>query len=199
MNLETHKHGNPGFTLIEIMAVVLIIGMLSGIVGFAVFQQVDKARVVTAKTQIARLESSLELYNMDNGHFPTSEQGLEALMGALTKGNHQRYIDHPESLGDAGTVADGNAILGHLLGSKDVSRQVTSHAAATTGLDDGLLKKMLPVLASMVMGSMSKQATAGNMAGGNAAAGGLRTQLLDSDKDGSVIDDILGMAGRFMR
>jgi general secretion pathway protein G len=77
-------HGNPGFTLIEIMAVVLIIGMLSGIVGFAVFQQVDKARVVTAKTQIARLESSLELYNMDNGHFPTSEQGLEALISEPT-------------------------------------------------------------------------------------------------------------------
>ena len=80
MNFETHRHGNPGFTLIEIMAVVLIIGMLSGIVGFAVFQQVDKARVVTAKTQINRLESSLELYAMDNGRFPTSEQGLEALI-----------------------------------------------------------------------------------------------------------------------
>jgi len=84
MNLKAHMHGNPGFTLIEIMAVVLIIGMLSGIVGFAVFQQVDKARVVTAKTQISRLESSLELYNMDNGHFPTSEQGLEALISEPT-------------------------------------------------------------------------------------------------------------------
>ena len=84
MDFETHKHGNRGFTLIEIMAVVLIIGMLSGIVGFAVFQQVDKARVVTAKTQISRLESSLELYNMDNGRFPTSEQGLEALISEPT-------------------------------------------------------------------------------------------------------------------
>jgi general secretion pathway protein G len=84
MYLEKHRHGNPGFTLIEIMAVVLIIGMLSGIVGFAVFQQVDKARVVTAKTQITRLESSLELYAMDNGRFPTSEQGLEALVSEPT-------------------------------------------------------------------------------------------------------------------
>lgn len=129
----------------------------------------------------------------------SNPQGLEALMGALTKGNHQRYVDQPESLGEADTLADGNAILGHLLGSKDVSRNVASHAAANTGLDDGLLKKMLPVLASMVMGSMSKQATAGGMAGGKAATGGLLTQLLDSDKDGSVMDDILGMAGRFMR
>lgn len=71
---------NEGFTLIEIMAVVLIIGMLSGIVGFAVFQQVDKARVVTARAQIDRLESSLELYSMDNGRFPSTEQGLDALV-----------------------------------------------------------------------------------------------------------------------
>ena len=99
MNLKTRTHGNPGFTLIEIMAVVLIIGMLSGIVGFAVFQQVDKARVVTAKTQISRLESSLELYNMDNARFPTSEQGLEALVSKPTVGRDAKkyrkrgYID----------------------------------------------------------------------------------------------------------
>jgi len=85
MNANEHTtNRNAGFTLIEIMAVVLIIGMLSGIVGFAVFQQVDKARVVTARAQIDRLESSLELYSMDNGRFPTSEQGLEALIDRPT-------------------------------------------------------------------------------------------------------------------
>jgi len=81
MNVATRSNlRTAGFTLIEIMAVVLIIGMLSGIVGFAVFQQVDKARVVTARAQIDRLESSLELYSMDNGRFPSTEQGLEALI-----------------------------------------------------------------------------------------------------------------------
>lgn len=80
--MRTDRTG--GFTLIEIMAVVLIIGMLSGIVGFAVFQQVDKARAVTARAQIDRLESSLELYNMDNGRFPNTDQGLEALISRPT-------------------------------------------------------------------------------------------------------------------
>jgi general secretion pathway protein G len=94
MNLATRTdHRSEGFTLIEIMAVVLIIGMLSGIVGFAVFQQVDKARVVTARAQIDRLESSLELYSMDNGHFPSTEQGLDALIhrpsGAPEPANYQ--------------------------------------------------------------------------------------------------------------
>jgi general secretion pathway protein G len=69
-----------GFTLIEIMAVVLIIGLLSTLVGVAIFQQVDKARVTTARTQIKNLESALEAYRMDNARYPTTEQGLEALV-----------------------------------------------------------------------------------------------------------------------
>ena len=69
-----------GFTLIEIMAVVLIIGLLSGIVGVAIFRQVDRGRATAAKAQISNLESVLELYRMDNARFPTTEQGLEALV-----------------------------------------------------------------------------------------------------------------------
>jgi general secretion pathway protein G len=71
---------DAGFTLIEIMAVVLIIGLLSTIVGVAIFGQVDKARVTTAKTQIKRLEGALETYRMDNARYPTTEQGLDALI-----------------------------------------------------------------------------------------------------------------------
>jgi general secretion pathway protein G len=73
-----------GFTLIEIMAVVLIIGLLSTIVGAAIFQQVDKGRVTAAKAQLSSLEGVLELYRMDNARFPTTEQGLEALVMAST-------------------------------------------------------------------------------------------------------------------
>jgi general secretion pathway protein G len=74
------RERDEGFTLIEIMAVVLIIGLLSGIVGLAVFQQVDKGRVTAARAQISNLESVLELYRMDNARFPTTEQGLQALV-----------------------------------------------------------------------------------------------------------------------
>ncbi len=72
------------FTLIEIMAVVLIIGLLSTIVGAAIFQQVDKGRVTTARAQISGIEAVLELYRMDSAHFPTTEQGLESLVRAPT-------------------------------------------------------------------------------------------------------------------
>lgn len=80
MDCRTRTTDRAGFTLIEIMAVVLIIGLLSTIVGVAIFQQVDKSRVTAARAQLSNLESVLELYRMDNAHFPTTEQGLEALV-----------------------------------------------------------------------------------------------------------------------
>jgi general secretion pathway protein G len=78
------QDARAGFTLIEIMAVVLIIGLLSTIVGAAVFQQVDKGRVTAARAQLNSLEGVLEIYRMDNARFPTSEQGLEALVTAAS-------------------------------------------------------------------------------------------------------------------
>jgi len=76
--------GRAGFTLIEIMAVVLIIGLLSTIVGAAIFRQIDRAKVTAAKAQLTSLEGVLELYRMDNGRFPTTEQGLAALVSVPT-------------------------------------------------------------------------------------------------------------------
>jgi general secretion pathway protein G len=69
-----------GFTLIEIMAVVLIIGLLTTIVGAVVFSQVDSARVTTASTQIKQIEAALDFYRLDNGRYPTTDQGLQALV-----------------------------------------------------------------------------------------------------------------------
>jgi general secretion pathway protein G len=69
-----------GFTLIEIMAVVLIIGLLSTIVGVSIFAQVDKGRITATSVQISNLESVLELYRMDSARYPTTEQGLDALV-----------------------------------------------------------------------------------------------------------------------
>lgn len=83
--------------------------------------------------------------------------GVENLLGALKSGQHKRYIEDPSLLAQEATRDDGNGILGHLLGSKDLSRSVASQASQKTGIDSGLLKQMLPVIATMVMGSLSKK------------------------------------------
>ena len=132
----------------------------------------------------------------------TQQGGLESLLGALSNGNHGRYLEQPELLGQEETVSDGNGILGHILGSKDASRAVARNAAQQTGLGEGLLKKMLPVVATMAMGAMSNRAPAPNQAQPGAAASGLMgmlTPLLDQNKDGSAVDDVLSMAAKLFK
>lgn len=130
----------------------------------------------------------------------SSQGGLDSLLGALTGGGHQQYLDDPSTLGQPQTVQDGNGILGHIFGSKDVSRQVATQAAAQTGISADLLKQMLPMVAAMMMGAMSKQA-AQPQASGMAAGGGLLDMLspmLDANRDGSAIDDVLGSVGKWL-
>jgi hypothetical protein len=127
--------------------------------------------------------------------------GLSGLVGALAGGGHQRYLDDPGVLGDAETVADGNAILGHILGSKDVSRRVAADAGAQTGLSPDVLKRMLPLVATLVTAAMSRQSAASgaSLLSTGSGSGGLLEMLggaLDSNKDGSPLDDITGMLGR---
>lgn len=69
-----------GFTLIEIIVVVSIIAILAALIGPQVLGQVDKARVTKAKQDIQSLETALDLYKLDNFKYPTTEQGLEALV-----------------------------------------------------------------------------------------------------------------------
>lgn len=119
------------------------------------------------------------------------------LMDALGNGNHARYVEKPDLLGRQETVDDGNSILGHIFGNKEVSRSVAKNAEQNTGIASTLIKKALPVIATMVMGALGKQIFGGGGSSPASAAsqgGGLLTSLLDSDRDGSVIDDILGMA-----
>jgi hypothetical protein len=85
----------------------------------------------------------------------SSPQGLDGLMSALSGGQHRQYVDNGATLGRPETVQDGNGILGHVFGSKDLSRQVASRAAAQTGIGESILKGMLPVVAAMMMGAQS--------------------------------------------
>lgn len=119
----------------------------------------------------------------------------------------------------------GNEVLGQIFGSKDVSRAVADNAASQTGLDSGVLRKMLPLLAMLVTGFMAKQSggvgqapqgsgsgglggligslggmfgggsTGAASAGGMGALGGLGA-MLDMNGDGNALDDILRMVGK---
>lgn len=71
---------HAGFTLLEIMVVVVILGILAALVAPNVIRRIDDANVTKARQDIRALETALNLYRMDNFRYPTTEQGLEALV-----------------------------------------------------------------------------------------------------------------------
>ncbi len=111
--------------------------------------------------------------------------GLEGLLGALNSGNHDRYLDDASALQGEEAVDDGNGILGHIFGSKNTSRTLADRTSKTTGISAGILKKMLPLIAALVMGSLKKQ-------GSNS---GLLDQLLGSLTGGGRVRSSSGGLG----
>ncbi|HUC16840.1 MAG TPA: type II secretion system major pseudopilin GspG [Acetobacteraceae bacterium] len=78
--MNARRRGEDGFTLLEILVVIVIIGLLIGLVAPAVLRQLGGARISVTKQSIARLGSVLDLYKLDVGSYPTSDQGLAALV-----------------------------------------------------------------------------------------------------------------------
>ncbi|ROO30443.1 general secretion pathway protein G [Salinisphaera orenii MK-B5] len=78
------RRGQHGFTLIEIMVVVVILGILAAIVVPNIIDRPDAARVAKARQDIRAIESALKLYRLDNFRYPTTEQGLAALVDKPT-------------------------------------------------------------------------------------------------------------------
>jgi hypothetical protein len=128
--------------------------------------------------------------------------GLGSLTSALATGTHEQYFEDPSRLGNAASIDDGNGILGHVLGSKDVSRAVADRAAAQTGIGADVLKKLLPLAATLMMASLARR-TGGvaPMGAGIPSGGGIADMLaplLDRNRDGSIVDDVTSMLGRFL-
>lgn len=121
-----------------------------------------------------------------------SADGLSGFKNALQSGNHQQYIDNPELMVSQDARNDGNNILGHLFGSKDVSRNVATQASESTGIDSGLIKKALPLIAGLAMGAVSKSSDAGNAS--TSSLGDMIGGLLGEDFN---LDDALDMAKKF--
>jgi general secretion pathway protein G len=71
---------NRGFTLIEIMVVVVILALLAALVGPRIMGRTDDAKIADAKVQIRNIESALKFYKLDNSVYPSTEQGLQALV-----------------------------------------------------------------------------------------------------------------------
>jgi general secretion pathway protein G len=79
-----------GFTLIEILVVIVILGILAGLIVPRIMDRPDQAQVVAAKADIAAIMNALKLYRLDNGTYPSAEQGLQALVMKPERGDIPR-------------------------------------------------------------------------------------------------------------
>ena len=145
---------------------------------------------------------------------PAGLQGLGGLLGQLGGGGLLDQVLSPQPT----DPSQGKDVLGQIFGSKDVSRAVADRAASQSGLDAGVLRKMLPLLAMLVTGFMARQAqgagqspqggglgslgglvgSLGGLLGGGGAAGALGGlgDMLDLNGDGNALDDVLRMVGK---
>ncbi|MEJ2218709.1 MAG: type II secretion system major pseudopilin GspG [Gemmatimonadota bacterium] len=89
------EHHGAGFTLIEIMVVIVVITLLAALVAPNVFKNLGTARDGTARSQMEMLAAALDAYRLDNGRYPTTEQGLEALWIAPTSDPRTRAWNGP--------------------------------------------------------------------------------------------------------
>ncbi len=144
--------------------------------------------------------------------------GVAGLGGMLSKLGGGDLLDNVMS-GQPADESKGNAVLGQIFGSEDVSRAVADDAAAKSGLEPSIIKKMLPMLSMLVAGFMAKQGGAaaaaatggggllgklGGLLGGKSGAGSAMpdvsasglASMLDLDSAGNPLDDILKSAGK---
>ncbi len=85
--MKKNVNNNRGFTLIELMVVIVILGILAGLIVPRIMSRPEEARQTKARIQIESMETALKLYRLDNGNYPSTEQGLHALVEAPAVGS----------------------------------------------------------------------------------------------------------------
>ena len=130
----------------------------------------------------AALEALMPAFSQGLKRNASDPYGVGSFLQAMSSGQHAKYFDDASRAFSPQGVDEGNGILGHLFGSKDLSRAVAAQAAQATGVGQNILQQMLPVVASMIMGGLFKQSTgqmqAASGMGGNNPLGDIIEQMM---------------------
>jgi len=147
------------------------------------------ARQFNLSQQQAQLavEALLPAFSQGLKRNASDPYGVAGFLGAMASGQHAKYFEDAQNAFSQQGVSEGNGILGHLFGSKDLSRAVAAQAAQATGIGQQVLQQMLPVIASMIMGGLFKQST-NQMAAAQAASNPL----------GEIIEQMMRQGGGMM-
>ena len=135
------------------------------------------------------------------GRVESDRHDSTELEDLIKDSRYANMLDNPhEHLNDDRMRDRGNDLLRHITGNKETSREIASQVGNQIGIDPSIIKSLLPMLAPLIIGTLGK-----SMMGGSSSAapssedsGGLLSSLLDFDNDGSVMDDIAGMAMKYL-
>jgi hypothetical protein len=155
------------------------------------------ARQFNLSQQQAQLavEALLPAFSQGLKRNASDSHSLGGFLNALASGNHAKYFEDAAKAFSPQGVTEGNGILGHLFGSKELSRAVAAQAAQATGIGQQVLQQMLPVIASMVMGGLFKQSTGQMPNMQNAQAGGFGGA---NNPLGQIIEEMMKQGGGMM-
>ena len=135
----------------------------------------------------AAVEALLPAFSQGLRRNTADPYGMGAFMTAMASGQHAKYFEDATKAFSPQGIDEGNGILGHLFGSKDLSRAVAAQAAQATGLSQQMLQQMLPAMASMMMGGLLNQTNNQMQAAGGFGGGG--------NPLGEIIGEMMRQAG----
>jgi hypothetical protein len=130
-----------------------------------------------------------------------SDKDSGGLIKHVEQNSYADIFDQPEAhINDGDFKNMGNDILAELTGSKENSREVAKHVEGETGISSTIIKNVLPMLAPIIIGALTKKSapSIANNKSQNSDMTDFLSGLIDQDNDGSVIDDIMGMATKFI-
>ena len=130
-----------------------------------------------------------------------SDKDSGGLIKHIESSNYAEMFDKPEeAVKQANFTNMGNDILSELTGSKENSREVAKQVEQETGISSAIIKSMLPMLAPMIIGALTKTSASSmsnNMHSESSGMTDMLTRLIDQNNDGSIMDDVMGMATKF--
>lgn len=144
--------------------------------GNAMKMMADQFELSQQQTQSA-LEALMPAFSSGLKRNASDPMGVANFMQALSTGQHAKYFEDMTRAFQPQGIEEGNGILGHLFGSKEVSRAIAAQAEQATGVGQEIFKQMLPVMASTLMGGLFKQST-GQMNLAQPAGGNFMTEMM---------------------
>ncbi|CAN5531295.1 DUF937 domain-containing protein [soil metagenome] len=186
-----------------------IVGMLTQQLGGSALQQISSQLGADPSTTQSAVTAALPLLLGAIGHNAANPNTATGLVNALQDHNGNVLQDVPGYLAGGGNIQDGNGIMGHLLGQQ--SEAAASAVSTVSGLNLGSSSQLLALLAPLVMGHIGKvqneqgldanslaSLLGGEQQQANSMLGGLATQLLDSNHDGSIVDDVMNIGSNLL-